>query len=130
MTTKELNQYRSICREISGINIELKSKNIHETIIGSDSEYPYTQHVISVDGVKSDKANTILMWRLHKCLQLKGVIEAFIYSIEDSLTRQIFILRYIKGEFRPSWVKVANDIGGGNTADGVRMIHARYMSMH
>ena len=38
-------------------------------------------------------------------------------KIPDSITRQIFTLRFINGL---SWVQIAFHIGGGNTADGVR----------
>lgn len=127
VTIKELKQYRSIRREITEINIELKKLSKHETVIGSDSEYPYTQHVMSVDGVEGSGENVVLMRRLHDCLRRKGMIESFIYSIDDSLTKRIFILRYISGEFRPSWVKVAHTIGGGNTEESVRKTAARYL---
>lgn len=119
VTKKELNQYRSICREIAEINIKLKESSIHETVVGSDPEFPYLQHVMSVDGVQGNRENAILMRRLHDCLQRKGKIEAFIYSIDDSLTRRIFTMRYIDGAFRPSWTKVAIEMKGGNTKDSV-----------
>ena len=48
----------------------------------------------------------------------------FISSIEDSQTRQIIFLRYIKGM---SWGQVAIKIGGGNTDDGVRKRAIRYI---
>lgn len=127
MTTKELNQYRSICREIVEINIKLKKSSIHETVVGSDPEYPYLQHVMSVDGVQESRENAILMRQLHDCLQRKGKIEAFIYSINDSLTRRIFTMRYIDGAFRPSWTKVAHMIGGGNTEESVKQTVSRYL---
>ena len=127
MTTDELNQYRSICREIMEINIKLKKSSIHETVVGSDPEYPYLQHVMSVDGVQESRENAILMRQLHDCLQRKGKIEAFIYSINDSLTRRIFTMRYIDGAFQPSWAKVAHTIGGGNTEGSVRKTAARYL---
>lgn len=52
----------------------------------------------------------------------KDEVWRFVSSIEDSLLRQIVILRFIDGK---SWLKVAEAIGGGTTADGCRMIFAR-----
>ena len=46
----------------------------------------------------------------------------FICSLDDPLLRQIITLRFIDGK---SWLKVAEAIGGGTTADGCRMIFSR-----
>lgn len=48
----------------------------------------------------------------------------FISRIEDSQTRQIIFLRFIKGL---SWGQVAVKIGGGNTDEGVRKRAVRYI---
>ena len=45
-------------------------------------------------------------------------IAEYVNTIDDSLERQIVFYRCIKCL---SWIKVAHKIGGGNTADGVRM---------
>ena len=51
-------------------------------------------------------------------------------SINSSLTRRIFEYRYIKGDYKLSWQRIAVIIGGGNTADGVRKTHKRYIEKH
>ena len=48
----------------------------------------------------------------------------FIASVEDSWLRQILTCRYVDGL---SWVQVAVRLGGGNTADGVRKAHDRFL---
>ncbi len=48
----------------------------------------------------------------------------YIEGIPDSATRLIFTLRYRQ---RMQWAQIAARIGGGNTADGVRKVHARYL---
>lgn len=54
-------------------------------------------------------------------------VEAFIDGIDDVLTQQVFILRFVKGY---SWPKVAMEIGGGNTEDSVRKVCSRYLEKH
>lgn len=52
-------------------------------------------------------------------------IEEYIKAVPDPLVRVAMRYRYIDGL---SWVKVAMQIGGGNTADGCRMAVERYLS--
>lgn len=64
--------------------------------------------------------------------KLRGEIErreasaaAFIRGIDDNQTRLIFQLRFMRG---CTWRRIARIIGGGNTADSVRKMYARYLS--
>ena len=50
---------------------------------------------------------------------------SYISDIYDSQLRSIFLMRFLKGY---SWTKIPNEIGGGNTADSVRMQVTRYLS--
>ena len=50
-------------------------------------------------------------------------IQYFIANIEDSRTRLVFELRYIKGK---SWVYISNNLGSSNESYA-RMIHNRYL---
>lgn len=59
-----------------------------------------------------------------RCMALYIKLQSFIYSIDDSLTRQIFQLRYEKGL---GWEAVAHQLGFCLTEDCVRMIHNRYL---
>lgn len=127
MTIETLNQYRSIRIELERLERERKSRELYDSVVGSDSEFPYTQHKMSVSGLYSDDDNARLLERIAKLRQQKKEIEDFVYGIDDSLTRQIFEERYINGR---SWKRVAIEVGGGNTADGVRMAHTRYMDTH
>lgn len=49
---------------------------------------------------------------------------SYIRDVPDCQMRMILTLRYIHGM---SWVGIALKLGGGNTADGVRMIHNRFL---
>ena len=62
---------------------------------------------------------------LESCLREIEVIHRFVAGIEDSLMRLIITYRYINGY---SWAKIAMLLGGGNTPDGVRMAHNRFLA--
>lgn len=62
-----------------------------------------------------------------RCLALCCQLERYIAGIEDSLTRQVFLLRF--GQGLP-WGAVAHRIGGGNTAETVRQMACRYLKKH
>lgn len=127
VTEKDLKQYRSICKEIQEINIRINNQTEHDTVRGSDNEFPYTAHMISVSGVTPTQNNGRLLQRLRKLQRQKEDIECFVDGIEDSIIRRIFEYRHLEGSYRLSWQQVAVKIGGGNTADGVRMVHDRYL---
>lgn len=60
-----------------------------------------------------------------QCIHERNRLERYISSIPDSLTRQIFALRFINGL---SWYQVAMHIGGGNTEDSVKKVCYRYLN--
>ena len=111
---------RLLFRDTDGLSL------IH-ILRASDSDFPYTQHTIGISGVTADGENRRLLSRLAWLRRRKEEIDDFIDGIEDSLTRRIFEKMYIEGDTKPTWVKVAMDIGGGNTAGGIQMIHKRYL---
>lgn len=127
MTVKELKQYRSICREIDEKEVEMKEHTVRGTVVGSSPDFPFVKHTITVGGVEHSANCAETMSKIKSLRQQKLQIERFIGSISDSQTRRIFELRYIKGDYCPSWNAVAMAIGGGNTADGCRKIATRYL---
>ena len=66
----------------------------------------------------------IISAKLTQCIHERNRLERYIAGIPDSLTRQIFTLRFVNGL---SWVQVALRIGGNTTPDGVRMTCKRYL---
>ena len=66
----------------------------------------------------------IISAKRQQCVYERNRLERYINSIPDSLTRQIFSLRFINGL---SWIQTAMSIGGGNTEDGVRKRVYRYI---
>lgn len=59
----------------------------------------------------------IIQAKITQCLHERARLERYIAEIPDSLTRQIFQLRFINGL---TWVQIAFSVGGGNTKEGVR----------
>ena len=66
----------------------------------------------------------IIAARQIQCIHERARLERWISAIPDSLTRQIFHLRYVSGL---PWLQVALSIGGGNTEAGVKMTCYRYL---
>ena len=124
MTKKELSQYRSICDEIQELKKSIKDRTMHDTVRGSDAEFPFLSHPMQVTGVQATEDNQKTLVAVRKLELKKREIENFIDNIEDSLTRRIFRLRFIEGF---NWVQVAMQLGGINTPDGVRMTVKRYL---
>ena len=125
---RKLKAYRSICREIAEKKVERKSRMLHSAVRGSDSEFPYIQHTISIDGLDVTEENDRLLERIRELEQQKKEVEDFVDQIEDSLTRRIFEYRYIQGDYKPDWRWIAAKVKGGNTPDGVRKIQERYLA--
>ena len=73
---------------------------------------------------KVEKLTAIIEEKRLSCLDERIRLEEYICTIPDSLTRQIFTLRFINGL---GWRQIAFSIGGNNTADGVRKACARYL---
>lgn len=71
----------------------------------------------------ADLKNTINA-KLNKCLYERSRLEKYISGIEDSLTRQVFTLRFVNGL---RWEQIAANVGGGNSGDSCRMLVSRYI---
>lgn len=125
MTKKELAQYRSICAEILELKKSINDNTMHDTVRGSDSEFPFLSHPMQVTGVRATEDNQKTLVAVRKLEMKKREIENFIDNIEDSLTRRIFRLRFIEGM---NWKQISVQIGGGNTDISLRQMMCRYLA--
>lgn len=98
MTEAELKQIRQLDREIRLDDARIKR-------LKSDS----CDHSALIGELEHKKA---------ACEQKRTDAVRYIASVSDSITRQAMELRYIDGY---GWMRAAMEIGGGNTADGLRM---------
>ena len=129
MTSKELSQLYYLKREIRRQEERLyllrtKAEKITSSIsaargggIGADR---IAYMVAAITGLEQ-----LIQENRVKCIIERQRIEKYISSIDNSMIREIFRLRHIDCL---TWHRVAIEIGGGNTADGVRMIHDRYLA--
>lgn len=130
MTLKELSQLYYLTREI-----ETDQKRLEELeqIAGTPSLSQLTgmPHAPNKNDSKVERLaaeivdlQAIIAARQIQCIHERARLERWISAIPDSLTRQIFTLRFVDGM---SWVEVAVQIGGGNTVDGVKKRCYRYL---
>lgn len=122
MNKNELSQLNSLNREIELIKRQIEDAELSvsygatgDTVIGSSTCFPYTQHVIKVTGIdiqgyekKVNRLKKLLTRRLEELMDKVEEINEFISSVEDSETRIILTLRYINNL---SWQQIAFSIG-------------------
>lgn len=130
----KLKQIRFINGEISAIESQisnLRPITSVDKVNGSCSSFPYTAMSLRIEGVdiedynrRTKRLRSRLVKKKNELLSLQVEVQNFIDGIEDSLTRQVIINRYVNGY---SWIKVAEVIGGDNTPDGVRMLAKRFI---
>ncbi len=131
MTNKELSQLYYLNKEIK--QLESKLMELETTA------YKATPNLTGIPGSGkcSDKVGryaaeiadlkALINLNIEKCWHEKRRLERYIQSIDDSLIRQIFFLRYIELK---KWEDVAASLGGNNTENSVKQIHSRYLRSH
>jgi len=117
MTKRELVQLYYLNREIINDTEELVGLKIRQREGTGRGKSKVTDKYIA-------DCEREIVEKIHRCTKLRDKVKAFINSIDDSLTRQVFHYRYSKCMH---WQQVAYMIGGGNTAESVRKIAERYL---
>ncbi len=131
MTLKELSQLYYLNREIEMDQhrlreLELKALPGAQVITGM----PHGSSVADIVGryaAEIADLRGIIEAKHQQCLYERSRLERYIAGIDDSLLRQIFTYRFVNGL---PWLQVAACIGGGNTADSVRVACNRYIEKH
>ena len=129
LTLQELNKLRKSISTVRKLQNKINAKKRC-----AESASPNISDMPSSHGSAEGKSNIILSYiddeRVLEQLLKEIILEnasalKFIMSISDLQLQLIFRYRFLNGY---SWVKVANEIGGGNTADGIRKQVTRYLS--
>ena len=127
MTKAELEQIYYLNRELKLWETELERVRC-KSLVGSP--LPGNSHGSGVSDKVADRAERIIelenriIAKRDEIQRLRDEAVEYIYSIPDSLTRQIIYYRCVS---LMSWRRVAYEVGGNNTPDGVRMIYNRFM---
>ena len=104
LTKKELKQYIHLVRETTQMENEL-----------SDLEKRGESNCELYEMYQNNKL---------RCMALTMKIHSFIFNIDDSLIRQVFEARYVKGM---TWTAISMRVGGYYSADYIRILHDRYL---
>lgn len=130
MTLKELSQLYYLTREIEADQRRLEEL---ERLAGAPSSsnlsgMPRAPHSTEskVERMTAEIVDlqAIIAARQIQCIHERARLERWINAIPDTLTREIFLLRFAECM---SWVQVAVAIGGGNSVDGIRQRVYRYL---
>ena len=126
MTKAELEQIYYLNRELKLWETELERVRC-KSLVGSP--LPGNSHGSGVSDKVADRAERIIelenriIAKRDEIQRLRDEAVEYIYSIPDSLTRQIIYYRCVS---LMSWRRVAYEVGGYNTAESVRNIYDRF----
>ncbi len=134
MTRQKLKQFRHLKREIELLQeqiVHLEAEIVTDKVRGSLSHHPWTETSFKITGFdreelgqKMERLKRKMQRRVDDLLELRTEIIEFVESIDDSLLRQVIILRHVNGL---SWEQVAAEIGSGTTWNSLRMMHDRFL---
>ncbi len=126
MTKSDLEQIYYLNRELKMWETELERVRC-KSLVGSP--LPGNSHGSGVSDKVADRAERIIelenriIAKRDEIQRLRDEAVEYIYSIPDSLTRQIIYYRCVS---LMSWRRVAYEVGGYNTAESVRKIYDRF----
>ncbi len=129
MTLKELSQLYYLNREIERDQERLEKLRARASAPGAPNydgmpKSPGFENRLERYIAEIVDLEAIIQAKITQCLHERARLERYIAEIPDSLTRQIFQLRFINGL---TWVQIAFSVGGGNTEEGVRKRVYRYL---
>lgn len=128
MTLQELNNLRYYPKEIAVLTdhifqVQRQSESATHIISGMPSSRSENDYIAKAVAISTDEQKKLRRLILKRQREQARAMD-FISKIDDSQLRTILILRFLKGY---TWVKVAMEIGGGNTASAVKKRVTRYL---
>ena len=129
MTLKELSQLYYLNREIEMDQARLEALRAKASAPGSPNYDGMPKSPVYENRLERYIADivdleNIINLKIQQCIIERKRLERYISEIPDSLTRQIFTLRFVNGL---TWVQTAFSVGGGNNEDSVRQRVYRYL---
>lgn len=123
MDKEKLKRYRRLLSELELLKRQLEKiepEFVMDSVNGSDTEFPYTQYKMHIEGYdlesyrkKVARLNKRIVSKMNELVEEKDSLIEFIYNIEDSEIRQIFIHKYIDGMI---WREIAKKMNYSETA--------------
>ncbi len=129
MTKKELSQLYYLKKEIR--QLEQRIKELETAATGCTTKITGLPHGTGINDKIGNYAaqiadlKSLLDLNLKKCFYELNRLDRYIQSVDDPLTRQIMMYRFISGY---SWRKIAFQIGGNNSIDGLKKRLYRYLA--
>lgn len=121
VSREELSQLKYLNREIEGEKRRLAElRNRINSRMGATLS-PAEQEWLRAEIATAEK---LIDSKILYAMAEYNRLNRYIASVDDSLIRQILAYRYINNF---TWVQVAMHIGGGNTEEGVRKAHDRFL---
>lgn len=123
MTLKELSQLHWLKREMMmDVRRLVEIETVYGGIAGEDNA-GFADKTATTAVMIAELKETIVQ-KQFRVMSERIRLEQYIANVDDSFVRQVLTLRFVDGY---SWKKVAMEVGGGNTADNVRMSCKRYL---
>lgn len=123
MDKERLKRYRRLMSEVDLLKRQLEKtepEHVEDSVNGSSPYFPYTQHKMHIEGYdlesykrKVARLNKRIVRKMNELVEEKDSLIEFIYNIEDSEIRQIFIHKYIDGMI---WREIAKKMNYSETA--------------
>lgn len=129
MTLKELSQLYHLGREIERDQEQLEELRAKVSapsaqVCDSMPKSPGYENQLERYIAAIVDLEAIIRAKITQCVYERNRLERYIAEIPDSLTRQIFQLRFINGL---TWLQIAYSVGGNNTEASVKMVCYRYL---
>lgn len=132
MTKEKLKRYRRLLSELELLKRQLEKiepEFVMDSVNGSDAEFPYTQHKMHIEGYDLEsyrkrvaRLNRRIIAKMNELVEEKDSLIEFIYSIENTEIRQIFIYRYIDGL---TWKEIGCKMNYGTST--IRLKHNNFI---
>lgn len=123
MTKEKLKRYRRLLSELELLKRQLEKiepEFVKDSVNGSDSEFPYTNHKMHIEGYDLEsyrkrvaRLNRRIVAKMNELVEEKDSLIEFIYKLEDSQARQIFIYKYLDGL---TWEEIAKEMKYSKTS--------------
>jgi len=130
MNEMDLTQLQHLRKEIALLEErirKLEKSAVTDVVTGSSAAFPYSECSFIISGIPSKDLTRLqqkLRWKVAKLVKEQERLLRWIYGIEDSEMRQIFLLRYLDGL---SWQQIALKLGRAGDGSTERKRHNRFL---